>query len=53
MDAEGSTGKLNSNYQLIVTVQCKSTQTVAVALAGVTSTLEAKSEQVDLGILEE
>ena len=51
-NAEGSTDKLNNNYQLMVTVQCKRTQTVAAALAGVTSTLEAKSEQVDLGILE-
>ena len=52
-DVEGSTDKLNSNYQLMLTIQCRSRQTVAAALAGVTSTLEAKSEQVDLGILEE
>ena len=32
-DAEGSTDKLNNNYQLMVTVQCKSRQTVAVVLA--------------------
>ena len=52
MDAEGSTDKINNDYQLMVTVQCKSKQTVATALVGVTSTLKAKSEQVDLGILE-
>ena len=49
MDAEESTDKINKNYQLMVTIQCKRRQTVA----GVTSTLEAKSEQVDLGILKE
>ena len=32
--------------------QCKSRQTVAAALAGDTSTLEAKSQQVDLEIFE-
>ena len=52
-DAERSTDKLNTKYHLMLTVQYKSTQTVASALVGVTSTLEAKSEQVDLGILKE
>ena len=44
MNAEGSIDKLNINYQLMVIVQCKSAQTVAAALAAVTSTLEAKYE---------
>ena len=52
-DAEGSTDKLNNNYQLTVTVHCIIKQTVTTTLAGVTSTLEAQSNSVDLGILEE
>ena len=52
-DAEGSTDKLNNNYQLMVTVQCSIRQTITTALAGVTSTLESQYDQVDLGILEE